>query len=365
MKKNPTKVVSAPGRVCLFGEHSDYLGLPVITMAMNLRMKISAYPRRDKKFQIVMPDIKREEAFIPSQRLTYGKKRDYLKAAVNVLKRRGFRFPNGFDFIIQSQIPINSGASSSSAMVIAWIKMLLSLQHHEIEFDPIEIAKLGFETEVLEFKEAGGRMDHFAIAMGGLIYLENHKSIDIRYLGNAITSIVLGDSLQRKETVENLKQNSRDVKEGFRLIKSKIKDFDVERTLVGEVLKLSSPRKRGSIDDAPLIKSIATLKNRDITHAALRELIFDPVKDPKKVGKLMTEHHKQLRDALKISTPKIESMIDSALSAGALGAKIHGSGLGGTMIAYAPGKEKQVAKAIEKAGGKAFIVKKDRGVIAS
>lgn len=355
--KKPVKVVSAPGRICLFGEHSDYIGLPVITMAMNLRLTISAFPRRDKKFQILMPDIQQEEVFVPSLPLRYKKERDYLRAAVNVLKRQGFKFPKGYDFLMRSKIPINSGASSSSAMVVAWIKMLLSLQNHEIEFNPIEIAKLAFETEVLEFKEAGGRMDHFAISMGELIYLENHKTTDLCFLGDVIQGIVLGDSLQRKETVQNLKINKRDVLLGLKAIKAKIKKFDVEKTKVSEILNTFPPKTDS------LRKAIATLKNRDITHEALRELVMRPFQNPEKIGKLMTQHHGHLRESLKISTPKIERMIEAALSAGALGAKIHGSGLGGTMIAYAPGREKQVTKAIEREGGKPTLVHQDRGII--
>lgn len=356
MKKKPIKVVSAPGRICLFGEHSDYLGLPIIAMGMDLRLKISTFPRKDKKFRILMPDIKEEDTFIPSQKLTYQKPRDYLRGVVNVLKRKGYAFPRGYDFVIQSKIPMNAGASSSSALVITWIKMLLSLNHTETEFNPIEIAKLGYESEVLEFKEAGGRMDHFAIAMGELIYLENHKTVDLWFL-DGIDTMVLGDSLQKKETVENLKKNSRDVKQGFEEMRRKIKGFDVERTPISDILKKIKPNTE------PLKKAMATLKNRDITHKVLKELIMKPFQAEKKIGKLMTEHHKHLRDALKISTPKIEAMIDASLKAGALGAKIHGSGLGGTMIAYAPGKEEKVAKVIEKAGGRAYIVHKDRGVI--
>ena len=162
---------------------------------------------------------------------------------------------------------------------------------------------------------------------------------------------------EKKETIETLKKNSREVKEGFRQIKKVISNFNVEITPVQEVLK-----KISETSD-PLQKAMATLKNRDITHQALQELVLKPFQNPKKIGKLMNEHHLMLKKYLKISTPKIERMIKASLKAGAYGAKIHGSGLGGTMIAYAPGREKQVAKAIERVGGKATLVHQDRGVI--
>ena len=65
---------------------------------------------------------------------------------------------------------------------------------------------------------------------------------------------------------------------------------------------------------------------------------------------------------MKISTPKIDRMIDVALTAGALGAKINGSGGGGCMFAYAPEKYEQVSEAIAKVGGKPFIISIDEGV---
>jgi galactokinase len=54
-------------------------------------------------------------------------------------------------------------------------------------------------------------------------------------------------------------------------------------------------------------------------------------------------------------------MIEAALEAGALGAKINGSGGGGCMFAYAPKDPEKVVAAIEKEGGKAYIITVDKG----
>ena len=55
--------VSAPARICLFGEHSDYLGMSVITAAIDLRLRISGTPRSDRRFHINLPDIHGSESF--------------------------------------------------------------------------------------------------------------------------------------------------------------------------------------------------------------------------------------------------------------------------------------------------------------
>ncbi len=78
-------------------------------------------------------------------------------------------------------------------------------------------------------------------------------------------------------------------------------------------------------------------------------------------GALLSRHHRNLRDAQQISTPKIERMINASLEVGALGAKINGSGGGGCMFAYAPDHAEAVAQAIEAQGGQAYIITVDEG----
>ena len=79
------------------------------------------------------------------------------------------------------------------------------------------------------------------------------------------------------------------------------------------------------------------------------------------IGRLLYKHHRTLRDILKVSTSKIDSMLDASLDAGALGGKINGSGGGGCMFAYAPENPEKVADAIKSVGGKSYIVNMDSG----
>ena len=99
-----------------------------------------------------------------------------------------------------------------------------------------------------------------------------------------------------------------------------------------------------------------TIRNRDLLRQALQVLEKDQP-DHEFIGKLLFEHHSVLRDVLKVSTLKIETMLDAALNAGALGGKITGSGGGGCMFAYAPDISEFIADAIEKAGGEATIIR--------
>lgn len=76
--------------------------------------------------------------------------------------------------------------------------------------------------------------------------------------------------------------------------------------------------------------------------------------DFKKLGELMDRQQEQ-EVILKAETKKIMKLCTAAKNAGALGAKQMGAGGGGCMLAIAPGKQKEVARAIENAGGRAWI----------
>ena len=161
--------VSAPGRICLFGEHQDYLGLAVITAAIDLRISITGKKRSDRKFHLDLPDIGSQEEIDLEKPVSYIKERDYFRSGLNVLIRQKVVLPHGFNCTVCGNIPINSGTSSSSALVIAWIKFLLTVAADRRRDDPLAIARLAHQAEVLEFNEPGGMMDHFSASFGSIL----------------------------------------------------------------------------------------------------------------------------------------------------------------------------------------------------
>jgi galactokinase len=348
--------VSVPGRICLFGEHQDFLGLSVIAMAIDLRMVFSAKPRRDKTLHISMPDIDEKMVIKPYEEVRYEKKRDYLRSVVNILKRRGIGFGDGYSVEITSKIPINAGVSSSSAMVIGWTKLLLELESSALKDNFLEIAKIGHQAEVLEFKESGGMMDHYTCTLGGLLYIDCAEPITVEPFNMDIAGFVLCNSLEKKDTIDILKKSKEGYRSGEAHLRLEYSDFSLKTTQIEAVVSCIEKlpeREKGMV--------YANLRNRDICQEAKRAIQKG---DFGKIGSLLDAHHKMLRDHLGISTPKIEAMIDAAKKAGAKGCKINGSGGGGTMIAYAPGCEEKVAEEVRKLEADAYIVSKAEGVRA-
>jgi galactokinase len=347
--------VSVPGRVCLFGEHQDFLGLAVIAVAIDRRIEIEARPRSDNVYRVHMPDLPDELVLTPSEEIAYDRPREYLKSGINVLKREGLAFEQGWDFTIHSAIPINAGCSSSSAMTVGWIAVNLHIHGDPRAQEPLEIARLAHRAEVVEFGEPGGMMDHYTCSLGGLLYIDCADPIAVTPLGADLPGLVLGHSGGKKDTTAILAQSRRDVEQGIAAIRTRMPGFDLKSTPLDTALDhldalLANQRE----------KLRANLVNRDICQDAFALLRSRP--DPRRVGELLTLHHEMLRDKLSISTERIEAMIGAAMAAGALGCKLNGSGGGGTMIALAPGRTHEVVSAIRNVGAEAWPVEKARGV---
>ncbi len=312
--------VSAPGRVCLYGEHQDYLGMPSVVMAINLRCRIHIEEREDRKVVWTSPNLgvkysgefdlnNLEESEIKGQQ-------NHLLAAL-ILAKRADRLPQyGWNATIDSDVPVQAGCSSSSALLVAWIASMQRLSGHITT--NIELAGQAFQAEVRYFDAPGGNMDHIACAVGGGLRVDPSENEGYVKLGESSFDLVLGDSNMPKDTIGILERCKFD---RLSILHKNGGNWDeINLDSLNEV-------------DASLVKG--TLRNRDIERIASANLLEENT-STEELGALMCEHHSILRDVLKISTPKIDKMCDAAIHAGAVGAKIFGSGGGGCMIAMVP-----------------------------
>lgn len=349
-------IVSSPGRICLFGEHQDYFGLAIIAGAINLRITISGRKRADRRIHLDLPDIGEVEDIDLDAPLAYTRPRDYLKSGVNVVRRAGARLEHGWDCLVRGTIPINAGTSSSSALVVAWVKFLLEAAGDPRAKDADQVAELGFLTEVAEFKEPGGKMDHYASAKGQVVSIHFGDDFKLTHIRRPLGKFVLANSLQKKDTTGTLGFIKSNVLNGAAAVRRTIDGFGL-RSAVGAA-------ERKAIDGLPNDERrllSGTLETRDLT-ARGEQLFLATEFDHAEFGRLLTAQHRVLRDRLGISTPKIESLMEAALKAGAYGGKINGSGGGGCLFVYAPEAPERVAAALDAAGGKAYVVTIDEGM---
>ncbi|KAA3623605.1 MAG: galactokinase [Flavobacterium sp.] len=345
-------VSKAPGRICLFGDHQDYLGLPVIACAIDRYVWVKGAPNNKSHFKIAMPDLD-ETLIIECEHQQHGvKKGEHLKAALEVAKRYGCDPRSGFDVIIQGDVPINAGLSSSSAMVVAWMQWLFTTFGCEHEVTPAFLGQVAYEAEVVEQNSPGGKMDQFTSALGEIIYLETAGNESFLKLQADLGRLIIGESGIPKDTLGLLEDLKCYAQKAISIIGEHHPEFDILKCGLEayEMFKELLPENL-----RPYF--FAALKNYSITREAYTE--FQKAQpELKKIGELMNAHHKVLRDILQTTVPLIDKMVDAALLAGAFGVKIVGSGGGGSIVALAQDQnEKEIIEAIKRAGAlKAYSV---------
>ncbi len=153
----PDRIVRAPGRVNLIGEHVDYAGLPVLPMALQYAVHVAVRPRDDELVHVATSD----PFYSPRefQLGTYiepfrdGDWGNYVKAAALTAASR-YGADRGAELWIRSEVPVAAGLSSSSALVVAVLKSLLDVSG--IEPDPIELAEIAADGEHYVGTHGGG-----------------------------------------------------------------------------------------------------------------------------------------------------------------------------------------------------------------
>jgi len=349
------RTVSAPGRICLFGEHQDYLGLPVIAMAIDLRIWIRGRFTQSGVYAVDLPDVGEQERFEAKFPVRYVKERDYVRSAVNVLWRQGVSLPEGVEARVHGNIPINSGTSSSSALCVAWCGFLWSFTAGR-HLPASEVARAAHQAEVVEFGEPGGMMDHVLSALGKVRYVEFEPSLETQLLQSNLGAFVLGASGEPKDTKAILARVRGGVETAFATLQTLYPD------LTWRSITLDHVKEAASALSAEQVKLLeGTIQNRRITQQALT-VLQQAVLDRNELGALLLEHQRVNRELLGISTRRLDELIDAATEAGALGGKLNGSGGGGAMFAYAPEDPERVAAALEERGAKAYVIRADDGL---
>ena len=117
--------IATPGRICFYGDHQDYLGLPVIAGTINRYIFIKGKPIQPSYFEINLLDFKRSIKVKFSNDPKTIKPGDYFKSVLYVLSKEGIIPNQGYRIDVSGDLPINAGLSSSSSLVVGWIRFLV------------------------------------------------------------------------------------------------------------------------------------------------------------------------------------------------------------------------------------------------
>jgi len=299
-----------PGRICIVGDKVDLLGKPVIAMAINLMMRFNYKPRTDDTIEFYSYNTNERIHFTLDESPPKNIDLAYWSVLFDRLKSN---IDHGFYLDVSSDIPIGGGLSTSAALSVGFLKIISEV--FTLNLNNNEIAELAYLGENHDLGIQCGRMDQYSIAHGGITFIHTDDNPRVEQLKLKNLPIVVGDSVEDRKAASVLNR-----------IKKQI--------LLKDEITLKAFKE---IENCVTQSKTALLNN-----------------DYQKLGMYM-EIQQQQEILLEATTPKILKLCEAAKNAGALGAKQMGAGGGGAMLAIAPGRQNEVVKAIERAGGRAWI----------
>ena len=327
-------ISKAPARICLFGDHQDYLGLPVIACAIDKYLTVTGTPNQTDLLNFDLIDFNKFRSININSDLSEIEKGDHILFVLKTLKNHGVIIDKGYDLKIKSEIFINAGISSSSALIVALINFFLKIYKPE-KVSAKYISELAYEGEVLLQGGSGGKMDQYSISNGNTIFLETGVDNSFKKIKSPFKNFIIANSGIKKHTdkiLSKLKIKTLDAINNISKHYPTFKLCEIKENQVNDF--------RDLIDEKSFKYFNAAIINHSITLEALSELEKDNP-DLMKLGRLMIKHHNVLKNKLHITVPKIDKMIDLAKKNGAYGYKIIGSGGGGSILILAENKFQQ------------------------
>ena len=197
----------APARICLFGDHQDYLGLPVIACAINKYMIVEGVPNNANYLLFTLINLNKIIKINLNEDFSALKKGDHIRHVLRTLINSNINIDTGYDIKISSDIFINAGISSSSALTVALISFFIKVFYQKTCSEEF-IAELAYKSEVVDQGGSGGRMDQYSISIGNTIFLETKSAFSFKKINNPIKNFIIANSGVKKQTdliLKNLK----------------------------------------------------------------------------------------------------------------------------------------------------------------
>ncbi len=332
----PDGVWSAPGRVNLIGEHTDYNGGFVLPFAIEMRTACAIGHRSDRLITVGSTFTPEHvEAEIDSLGTDgFSGWSAYVLGVVWALRERGVDLSGrpGLDVVVDSNVPVGAGVSSSAALECA----LASALNDEWELG-LSVDELVAVCQLAENGAVGaptGTMDQTASLKGvaGHAILVDCESNDATLVPlplaeDGLTMLAIdtrvahghadGGYASRRESCEAVAAAL-----GLASLRAAdLASLERVRTVVGDV---DYRRARHVITENARVLTAVDILNS----AGARGL-----------GPVLAASHLSMRDDFEISVPELDLAVDASLAAGALGARMTGGGFGGTAIALVPTDE--------------------------
>jgi len=324
---------SAPGRVNLIGEHTDYNEGFVLPFAINRRTVAALALREDRRIR-VGSSFSDEVVEIDVDGLEPDKLSGWSAYPLGVAWALGqfgadLATVAGFDVYIDSTVPIGAGLSSSAAIESA-IAIALN-DRWNLELDRQTLAKVGQLAENQAVGAPTGIMDQSASLLGrrdSAVFLDcrslDAEVINLGFAEAGLELLIIDTHVSHSHATGGYAARRASCEEG--------------------ALAMDVPSLRYlDVDDLPRAQTVMNDETfRRVRHVVTEnQRVLDTVRSlhehgPASIGGMLNASHVSMRDDFEISVPELDVAVATAQAHGALGARMTGGGFGGAAIALAP-----------------------------
>lgn len=349
----PDGIWSAPGRVNLIGEHTDYNGGLALPFAIDRRTSVAVRLRDDDRIRVATDFVDRGvvpgviESTLETAHASTGWSR-YVLGAAHVLRRELGLPGRGFEALVSSTVPVGVGVSSSAALESATIVALDELWG--LGLDRREMVRLGQLVENEVVGAPTGTLDQSAVLLAQrdhAVLLDfrdgTAEQVPLGFEAAGLEILVIDSLVRHDHATGGYGERRRECEEAARIAGvptlREIAVDDIERW-AGRMPAHVHRRLKHIVTDTDRARRVA-----DLVRAGR----------PREIGPVLTEGHVSQRDDFEDSVPAIDAAVDAAVAAGALGARLTGGGFGGAAIALVDRAETariaaSTADAVEAAG---------------
>ena len=323
----PTGVWSAPGRVNLIGEHTDYNEGFVLPFAID-RRTYAAVSLRTDGIARVASGFTSEVAEIPVEKISKDSVSGWSGYPLGVawaLTQAGAK-PSGFNLFVESDVPVGAGLSSSAAIECSVAMALNDLWG--TNQDRSALAKIGQKAENEIVGAPTGIMDQTA-SLSGVI--DHVVFLDCRSL--VAEAIPLGLQQNSLEiVVMDTKVSHRLVDGGYAARRAACEEGAKQMGVSSlRDLKVSDLTKAESLLEPLVYKRVRHVVTENARVLETVELLKSS--GPQAIGPLLYASHESMRDDFEISIDELDCAVETAMQVGAVGARMTGGGFGGAAIA--------------------------------
>jgi galactokinase len=314
---------SAPGRVNLIGEHTDYNGGFVLPTPIPQRTHVELQRRADERIVVSSDQIDGVESYELGAEQRTGGWIDYVQGCTYAARAAGHAL-GGADLHIRSDVPLGCGLSSSAALEVAVLRALR--EAYGLSLDDVALALLGQRAENELVGAPVGAMDQLAASLGepGAALFIDMRSLDARRIPlPAADLLVISSGIRHDHAAGDYRVRRAECEAAARgLGVESLRDLALAD--LPRLARLPEPLGRRArhvvTENARVLAAVDAIAQGDLA----------------RLGALFRESHASMRDDYEVSIPAIDALVELALAHTEVhGARLTGGGFGGSIVALA------------------------------